>query len=70
MQEAEQEDRELLRHFAASIRYACGLPDPRANCPVSALLSKWRRVNYSKAILHWAMVQWEGHAVVNDMVAQ
>jgi hypothetical protein len=70
MQEAEQEDRELLQHFAASITYACGLPDPRANHPVSALLSKWRWVNYSKATLHWATTQWEGHAVVNDMVAQ
>jgi hypothetical protein len=71
MQEAEQEDRELLRHFAASITYACGSPDPRANRPVSTLLSKWRQVNYSKATLHWATVQWEGHAVVkNDTVAQ
>ncbi len=70
MQEAEQEDRELLRHFAASITYACGLLDPRANRPVSALLSKWQQVNYSKATLHWATAQWEGHAVVNDTVAQ
>ncbi len=70
MQEAEQDDRELLRHFAASITYACGFPDPRANCPVSALSSKWRRVTYSKAALHWATAQWEGHAVVNDTVAQ
>ncbi len=53
MQEAEQHDRELLQHFAASITYACGLPDSRANCPVSALLSKWRWVTYSKATLHW-----------------
>jgi hypothetical protein len=42
----------------------------RTNCPVSALLSKWRRVNYSKATLHWAMAQWEGHAVINDTVVQ
>ncbi len=70
MQEAEQEDRELLRHFAASITYACGLPDPKANRPVSALSSKWRWVNYSKATLHWATAQWEGHAVVNDTVVQ
>ncbi len=47
MQEAEQDDRELLQHFAASITYACGLPDPRANSPVSALSSKWRRVTYT-----------------------
>ncbi len=70
MQEAEQEDRELLRHFSASITYACGLPDPRANRPVSALSSKWRQVNYSKATLHWATAQWEGHTFVNDTVAQ
>ncbi len=70
MQEAKQEDRELLGHFATSITYACGSPDPRANCPVSALSSKWRWVNYSKATLHWATAQWEGHAVVNDTVAQ
>jgi hypothetical protein len=40
IQEAEQEDRELLGHFSASIMYACGSPDPRANRPVSALSSK------------------------------
>ncbi len=70
MQEAEQDDRELLRHFSASITYACGLLNPRANHPVSALSSKWQRVNYSKATLHWARAQWEGHVVVNDTVAQ
>jgi hypothetical protein len=70
MQEVEQNEGELHRHFAASITYACGLPDPRANCPVSALSSKWRRVTYSKATLHWATVQREGHVVVNDTVAQ
>jgi hypothetical protein len=70
MQEAEQEDRELLRHFAASIMYACGSPDPRANRPVSALSSKWWQVNYSKATLHWATAQWDGHAIVNDTVVQ
>jgi hypothetical protein len=66
MQEAERDDRELLRHFAASITYACGSPDPRAKCPVSALLSKWQRVTYSKATLHWATAQWRSHAVIKD----
>jgi hypothetical protein len=70
MQEVEQDDRELFRHFAASITYACGLPDPRANYPVSALLSKWRWMTYSKATLHWATAQWEGHPVINNTVAQ
>jgi hypothetical protein len=70
MQEAEQDDREQLQHFAASITYACGLPDPRANFPISALSSKWRRVTYSKATLHWATAQWEGHTVAKDTGAQ
>ena len=66
MQEAEWEDRELLRHFAASITYACGLPDPRAKRPVGALSSKWQRVTYSKATLHWATAQWKSHVVIKD----
>jgi hypothetical protein len=70
MQEAERDNRELPRHFAASITYACGLPDPRAKHPVSALSSKWRRVTYSKATLHWAMAQWKSHAVIKDGGAQ
>jgi hypothetical protein len=70
MQEAEQDDREQLQHFAASITYACGLPDPRANCPISALSSRWRRVAYSKATLHWATAQWEGHTVAKDTGVQ
>jgi hypothetical protein len=70
MQEAEQDDREQLQHFAASITYTCGLPDPRANCPISALSSKWRRVAYSKATLHWATAQWEGHTVAKDTGVQ
>jgi hypothetical protein len=66
MQEAEQDDREQLQHFAASITYACGSLDPRANHPISALSSKWQWVTYFKATLHWAMAQWEGHTVPKD----
>ena len=65
------EDRkDLLRHCAAGIIYACGSLDPKARRPASTMSSTWRRVAYSQATRHWATAQWEGHAATKEVDAR
>jgi hypothetical protein len=59
MREALPADKSHLRPFADGIALACGTLHPTAATPLSALVSRWKRVPYSKPLLAGAAVAWE-----------
>ena len=60
MWEALPADKSHLRPFTDGIALACGTPHPTADTPLSALVSWWKRVPYSKPSLTGAAAAWEG----------
>ena len=61
MQTARKVERTLLRPFCEGMALACGLHDPTAINPNSAINSKWRRIAYTKEVTSLATTVWEGH---------
>jgi hypothetical protein len=59
MWEALPADKSHLRPFVDGIALACGTPHPTAATPLSALVSQWKQVPYSKPSLAGAATAWE-----------